>query len=609
MAEEGRQGAEDTEESGGEFPAASLDPGAAALAMERAGQDPDLAARAGAYFDRQARLVAIQTEHLHEQREVQLSHLKLKRLSERLRVMSQISLTIAVTLVAAYLLIMLHDAVTSRAVIVDPFDAPPALAGSGLSGKVAAGALLDQLTRMQVATQSSATKRGLANSWSGDIKVEVPETGLSLGDIDRLLKSRFGHDLHVGGDLVQTQSGGLELTVRGDGVLPRTFSGNASDLHKLTTEAGEYVYGQTQPALFAVYLLRNGRNAEVIGFCKEAVLSAAPDERPYILNAWAGALANDGRPLGESLALERAALALKPDYWTAYANAALDARNMGDEEGAWRLGSAMRQAAGGRPGRAPELSYQTWDYLTGDALAARSALEADAEAHAGIGSATGASAPAIAQLDIDLHDLDDARLRLATFDMTDPYTAATAHYVRGKIAEATGDIQTAQRDMEAWGEANRDPAISGGDTSVSCFIAPIEEAAGHPDRADAALTAGGHFVDCYRYRADILDRRGDWPGALGAYAEAVALAPDMPQAWYSWGLALARHGDLPGAVAKLEAANLRGPHWAEPLKAWGDVLARQGHPDAALKKYAEALDRAPAWPELRAARDAALAMR
>jgi hypothetical protein len=31
------------------------------------------------------------------------------------------------------------------------------------------------------------------------------------------------------------------------------------------------------------------------------------------------------------------------------------------------------------------------------------------------------------------------------------------------------------------------------------------------------------FVDCYRFRADILDDRRDWPGAEQAYADAVAL--------------------------------------------------------------------------------------
>ena len=68
--------------------------------------------------------------------------------------------------------------------------------------------------------------------------------------------------------------------------------------------------------------------------------------------------------------------------------------------------------------------------------------------------------------------------------------------------------------------------------------------------------------------------RLDWRAK--AYADAVALAPDLPAGYYSWGAALARHGDLAGAEAKLKDANKRGPHWADPLKAWGDVLVKQG---------------------------------
>ena len=119
------------------------------------------------------------------------------------------------------------------------------------------------------------------------------------------------------------------------------------------------------------------------------------------------------------------------------------------------------------------------------------------------------------------------------------------------------------------------------------------------------MKTAGTFVDCYRFRADILDGRGDWPGAQKAYADAVALAPDLPAAYYSWGVALANHGDLPGAEAKFKDANRRGPHWADPLKAWGDVLVKQGKRQDALAKYDEALRYTPNWKQLKDAREAA----
>jgi len=207
-----------------------------------------------------------------------------------------------------------------------------------------------------------------------------------------------------------------------------------------------------------------------------------------------------------------------------------------------------------------------------------------------------------------LHDPEAAELTLKTTkaDPHDPTIVAIIHFVRGRIAAEAGDAAGAATEMEAFGAAYANPAVAYQQPGYHCWIAPAEEAAGHPEGVDVLLKSAGTFVDCYRFRADILDGRGDWPAAQKAYAEAVALAPDLPAAYYSWGVALGRHGDLAGAIAKLKDANQRGPQWADPLKAWGDVLAKQGQRKEALAKYDEALKHAPGWVALRQARDAAV---
>ena len=607
------------EEEASEFEASSetragAEAFAAALAADQVKPDPAVAKAAERFLDKQSVLLDAQTAELEEQRALRLSHLKsqsregkLRRFGQRIRNGMQVATALVFALIGLGLGVMVYDAFTARSVVVEAFDTPPALLARGLSGKVVAGGLLDQLTRLQAATRATVAKRNLSNAWTGDIKIEVPETGLSLGEIDRMLKARFGHDLHIEGDLVQTAAGGLALTVRGDNLLPKVFIGGADDLDRLTAQAAEYIYGQSQPALFVVYLTISGRSADAVAFAKAAYATTSAEDRPYLLNSWANAFANTGAPPQATLPLYREALKLKPDYWTAYNNVMNSQWLLGDEEGAWRTGGDMRQAAGGRPGRAPEADYQNWDTLTWNLQAFRASALADAAANQGVGSNTTALGPGIADVDVRLHDPADAEFQLQTAqgDAKDPTIAAMTHFVHGRLATDAGDGARAAAEMEAFAAAFADPAVSSNYPGYPCWVAPAEELAGHPDKADAALKAGGRHVDCYRFRGDILGHRGDWAGAQKAYAEAVAIAHDLPAGYYSWGVALARHGDLAGALAKLEAANQRGPHWADPLKAWGDVVARQGRWKEALAKYDAALKYAPAWAELHQARDSA----
>jgi hypothetical protein len=162
-----------------------LDPTAAALATEVARSDPALAEAASAYFHKQSHLVEIQTEHLHEQRAVNLQLLILKRFGERLRVGLQVFAILIATVIGIGVAIMIRDAVTSRRVVIEPFHSPPGLAARGLDGTVVASGLLDELSRLQDATRSGVQRLDLANAWSSQVKLEVPETGISMGEIGR----------------------------------------------------------------------------------------------------------------------------------------------------------------------------------------------------------------------------------------------------------------------------------------------------------------------------------------------------------------------------------------------------------------------------------------
>jgi len=269
------------------------------------------------------------------------------------------------------------------------------------------------------------------------------------------------------------------------------------------------------------------------------------------------------------------------------------------------------KAAGGRPGRAPDVAYSSYDEAVSDLPALRAEAIADMESHGGIGTGFGSSATeslSVAQVEVQMHDVEAATLRLKTtpVDEKNILDVASAANLRAQLAEEAGDLKAAAHEWDAFAAAYADPTVSTVTQSDICSAAVTYQKTGQAGKADAALNAVGKltFVDCYRFRGDVLDLRGDWAGAQEWYAKAVKLVPSIPSGYYSWGVALAKHGDLDAAAAKLKNANLKGPHWADPLKAWGDVLAQQGKIKDALAKYDQAFKYAPNWKQLKEAREA-----
>jgi tetratricopeptide (TPR) repeat protein len=590
---------------------AGTDAFAAAVATNIANHSPEVAAKTVAFFEEQTELVKAQRKSVEAEHAFFEVEWGPRLLGIRLRVGFQIFVVLVATVIGIGAAIVIYDAVHSRSVVIDPFDIAPNIATQVPSGKIVAAGLLDVLTQIQAANQTNAEHRALSNAWTNDITIEVPETGISFGQLERILKTRFGHDQHIDGDLVQVEKGGLALTVRGPGILPKTFTDDRRNLEKLLTQAGEYVYGQSQPGLWAAYL-GTERFDDAISFSQTAYANVDPSERPYLLNAWANAIAAKGGEGAnrEVLPLYQEAVRLKPDYWVGYANIMATLAGLGDEEGAARVGEQMMKVAGGRPGRAPEYMYGNYDGIVSDLASLRAGQIADMESHGGIGTSgpVGAENLVVAQIEVQMHDVEAAALRLKTTPVEEknvPDVAAAA-LARASLAEEVADLKAAAREWDAYAVAYANPTVSTANPGNICSAALTYEKTGQPAKADAALNAVGKlpFVDCYRFRGDLLDLRGDWSGAQAWYAKVVKLGPSIPAGYYSWGVALAKHGDLNGAAIKLKDANQKGPHWADPLKAWGDVLAKQGKTKDALVKYDEALKYAPNWKELKEAREA-----
>ena len=134
--------------------------------------------------------------------------------------------------------------------------------------------------------------------------------------------------------------------MRGTGMIAKTFTGGPGDLNRMTAQAAEYLYSQSQPALYVVYLVGAGRDADAITAARASFDTAPEDQRPVILNAWGAAVddANTEAAIREALKLYRAAIALKPDYWVARFNEAGKLQSLGDEEGAWQAQQAMEKS-------------------------------------------------------------------------------------------------------------------------------------------------------------------------------------------------------------------------------------------------------------------------
>jgi tetratricopeptide (TPR) repeat protein len=565
------------------------------------------AEEARSYLREQTELAKLQKQNLLEQNAFELSHLRWRRFNDQLSG----ALRIMAVLLGAVLLLgiaaLLWNASKADGLVVDSFSVSPALAPRGISGDV----LAKDITNRIAAIRDYANAHSLAQSGavrqddSVEIKVDIPNTGISLDEVWRFLRNGLGRERHVAGSLDLTSDGRMELEAHlsGDAVSVR---GAANDLSTMEQNLAERVFSQIDPINGTVYLLMKGDDAAAHRQAGLLTRSAPPEMLADSYAVWSETTAVHTGDVPRSIILAQVAIALDPKLAIAHRDLAGDEEIVGRDEAVLREDRiALNLHEDEQPSFLRGRGFQDVRLMAEERIAALTGDYARAEMSACGGSCLPAGLDNAALYAALQHDVTHALTLIRTAKAIERRNQPAEALAEFEAAAAAGNwarALAAARGLQALLAAHPDMA--------SDSYAPLE-AKGRPLLARAlARTAdfrgawnaiGGTPLDCYqcnRARAviDVAERK--WAAAAWWFARTVKLAPSIPFAYSDWGEMLLCKGDLDGAIAKFSAAHEKGPHFADPLEMWGEALIAKNRTDLALAKFEEANKYAPNWGRL-----------
>jgi tetratricopeptide (TPR) repeat protein len=558
--------------------------------------------------------------HLHEQFRHLREQLRLRLWEQRMGVFLRVATAIVGVAVASGFAYMVWDAAHSKGLIIEPFSVPMDFAQRGLTGEVVAGQMIDKLTTM-TKSESSRAAQSYANNWGNNIKVEIPETGVSIGELRNFLREWLGHDIHASGDIYRTADG-IAVTARASGEEGATFTGKEGDLDVLMQKAAEHVYEVTQPYRYANYLDRNydlkglaQRIAKATAVYRRLIAGDDPKEQAWAWNGLATIQFNFYADQHKSAWYYKKALAANPDFTLVYYSLSSRLGPLGQQEGAFRnTAEFVRRAELGTPELNPRY--------------ARSAL---ASAKSVLLSNVGDFA-AVIPIDLAAAESMDNFSVLARGNFTNGALSAMirAHDLaatRGYLkALGWSQIPRASFSGRFWYAMDTDdwrpilesePLLKAPTSQFQTSLFAKHVSAGEFTPINWAPVAYAHArtgdiagaekmlaplaadnADGVQMRAMVAELKGDHARADWWFARAEAEVPSLPLTDLFWGQALLKRGQPDAAIAKFTRANKLGPKFADPLEGWGEALMVKNQSHLALAKFKDADKYAPNWGRL-----------
>jgi Tfp pilus assembly protein PilF len=564
----------------------------------------------------QARLVETQETLAHADLRYRGWQIISERVGAILKGMTAVVGFLVLLAVAAFLWSASH----AKGMVVDAFSVPPSMEQRGLTGTVVASELLDKTTALEMSTQSARAPSSYENSWADTDGVQVPYTGLSLGQLRREARAWLGSETHLKGDVVVLGSDRVAISFRAGKASGRVEGTNA-DFDKLLQAAALKVFEATQPYRYHVWLDRNGGTREQSdAVLRKLLRSSNRREQLWALHG----LALNAPTQAEYIATYQRALKMQPDFLPAVGNMAWVTLDRGHEEAGLRLN---REAAAAY--RSGHFDYNR-DNSSGFALATEATvawLQGDMQRQAdlarksleyGADAANNAFRPfQTAWAFAELHDWTEARNILAGAGMLDQARVRELEKSFGPLPSqaflnsvATNDYPRQASELRArldsfeHGLATDDPILTKSEWQGSIrdqrplLAIALARSGSAADAATLVAPAPADHDASLRARALVAAYAGKRQQSDAWFAQAVARTPSLPRAHLMWAEALLLRGDTKRAAEQAELANRKGPRWAEPLKLWGDALLAQGNAKDAEAKYAAAAERAPRWGRL-----------
>lgn len=509
--------------------------------------------------------------------------------------------------------VMAWNAARDESMVVRPFSAPPSWTARGFGGDVLAGRYSDHIVALQQSAALGFLSVQVLRGNSDEVRVEIPQTGMSLGDIQRMLTAWLGHQKVVSGALSEDGSGQVTLTVRVAGQRSFSLTGRPEEVDAMINRLAEQSFAAAEPqrAVLAFLNLNRDDDAARVASAHLASLENGSPELPLALVF---------RAMGEPSSQQQGqfvlqAVAADPNLMTAWARLAIAEAQLGREQSAYdaaaravatrdadqprsysRLGlRRMRANAGsymarltgdfaavvvqGRQGAA----FRSWMAAQGHETSTARRIADDA-LMAGRISADGAARTRVHIA----HALQDWPAMSAALD---DYRVARADW----MSRSPGPGLPPRAQTARWQAGNAETQARAIDPLRAIALA-------HTSRIDEARQVAAatplDCAPCLRARAEVETVARNGPGADVWYAKALALGSRLPLTEAAWAASRLERGDPAGAAAKAALAVAKGPRYADPLELWGEALLAQSDARGAAAKFAAAAKLAPRWGRL-----------